>query len=58
MLDFIQRTFSCTVHPTFDGERETYAVLLNGVWHTVDSLGSLWALLVEAQPEVELEIAA
>lgn len=60
MLAHLQTLFSVTIHPEFDGERETFSVLRDGAWLTADSLPALWATLLEgvSLPVYDLRIAA
>lgn len=50
MRHYLEALFSVTIHPDFDGERETFTVHRAGRVLTADSLPALWALLLEGEP--------
>lgn len=60
MRDQLERLFGVTIHPEFDGERETFTVSRDGVWLRADSLPALWAMLLEgvSLPVYDLRLAA
>jgi len=60
MRQMLQELFHVTIHPEWDGERETFTVYRGGEVLTAPSLAGLWSLLLEGEalPAYDMRIAA